>query len=127
MLTTFDSAFEMRHHPTGLTFHSDQGLQYTDFHFRKYLRTLNVTQSFSNPVSPLDNAVAESFFACMKREELSHNLYETMEQLEADVAEYIDYYNSRRIHQKLGPRTPVEAEDDFAATSQMTPCLNTEN
>ena len=34
-----------------------------------------VIQSFSDPGTPLDNAAAESFFACMKREKLSHNLY----------------------------------------------------
>ena len=124
--TTFNSAFERRHRPTGLTFHSVQGLQYTDFHFRKHLRTLKVTQSFSNPGTPLDNAVAESFFACMKREELSHNLYETRKQLETDVAEYVAYYNLRRVHQKLDQQTPVEVETDFAATSQMNFCLNPE-
>ena len=113
--STFDSAFEMRNRPEGLTFHSDQGCQYTDFNFRKHLRNLKVAQSFSNPGTPVDNAVAESFFACMKREELSHNLYETRKQLEDDVAEYVDYYNRVRLHQKMGMRTPIEAECDFLA------------
>ena len=110
-----------------MIFHSDQGFQYTDFRFRKHLKNLNVIQSFSNPGTPLDNAVAESFFACMKREELSHNLYETKEELEVDVAEYIDYYNSRRIHQKLGQRTPIEVEEDFLLQNEMNSCPNTEN
>ena len=61
--------------------------------FRKHLRDLKVSQSFSNPGTPLDNAVAKSFFTCMKREELSHNLYETREQLENDVAEYVEVEN----------------------------------
>ena len=117
--STFDAAFEMRGRPGGLTFHSDQGRQYTDFNFRQHLRALKVLQSFSNPGTPLDNAVAESFFACMKREELSHNLYETREQLESDVAEYVDYYNRIRPHQKLGMRTPIEAEDDFFKRSEV--------
>ena len=117
--STFDCAFEMRGRPSGVTFHSDQGRQYADFNFRKHLRELKVSQSFSNPGTPLDNAVAESFFACMKREELSHNLYETREQLERDVAEYVDYYNRIRPHQKLGMRTPIEAEDDFFKRSEV--------
>ena len=69
----FDLAFEMRGKPEGLIFHSDQGAQYTAFEIRKHLRKLGVKTSFSNPGTPLDNAVAESFFASMKREELSHN------------------------------------------------------
>lgn len=42
----FDAAFEMRGRPEGLIFHSDQGLQYTSFVFRRHLRELNVKQSF---------------------------------------------------------------------------------
>ena len=62
ILKIFDYAFDIRQCPTGLTFHSDQGSQYTAFKFRKHLRKLGVKQSFSNPGTPLDNAVAESFF-----------------------------------------------------------------
>lgn len=47
--------------------------------FRSHLRKLGVTLSYSHPGMPLDNAVAESFFACMKREELSHNYYDCLE------------------------------------------------
>ena len=109
----FDAAFEFRNKPTELMFHSDQGIQYTAFSFRKHLRTLGVKQSFSNPGMPLDNAVAESFFACMKREELSHNLYESRKQLEQDVSEYVDFYNYMRPHQKLGSRTPEQIENEY--------------
>ena len=114
---TFEEAFERRKRPAGLTFHSDQGSQYTDFYFRKRLRQLGVKQSFSNPGTPLDNAVAESFFACMKREELSHHYYDSIEALEQAVSEYIDFYNTARVHERLGNRTPVEVEEAFFARS----------
>ena len=39
--------------------------------------------------------------------------------MEVDVAEYIDYYNSRRIHQKLGQRTPIEVEEDFLLRNEL--------
>lgn len=68
-----DAVFEMRGRPEGLISYSDPGLQYTSFVFRRHLRELKVKQSFSNPGMPLENAVAESFFLCMKRDELSHN------------------------------------------------------
>ena len=106
----FDAAFEMRGRPEGLIFHSDQGLQYTSFVFRRHLRELKVKQSFSNPGTPLDNAVAESFFACMKREELSHNYYDTIEELQRDVDEYVEFFNNMRPHQRLGMQIPSEAE-----------------
>ena len=46
----------------------------------------------------MDNAVAESFFACMKREELSHHYYDSIEALEQAVSEHIDFNNSVRVH-----------------------------
>lgn len=110
----FDSAFEMRGKPAGLIFHSDQGTQYTAFEFRKHLRGLKVKSSFSNPGTPLDNAVAESFFASMKREELSHKYYYDLEVLRHDVADYIDFFNNMRPHQKLGMLTPSAAETKFS-------------
>lgn len=109
----FDSAFESRGRPEGLIFHSDQGAQYTAFEFRKHLRELKVKSSFSNPGTPLDNAVAESFFSCMKREELSHNYYDELDELRQVVADYVDFFNNMRPHQKLGMLTPSEAERRF--------------
>ena len=42
---TFEEAFERRKRPTGLTFHSDQGTQYTDYYFRKRLKALGDRKS----------------------------------------------------------------------------------
>ena len=113
MIGLFDIAFEQRHRPDNLTFHSDQGTQYTAYTFRKHLRDLGVNQSFSNPGTPLDNAVAESFFSCMKREELSHNYYDSVDDLRRDVADYVVFFNNMRSHRKLGMLTPCEAEQQF--------------
>ena len=109
----FDYSFEIRDKPKGLIFHSDRGAQYTAFEFRKHLRELKGKSSFSNPGTPLDNAVAESFFASMKREELSYNYYYDLEVLRNDVADCIDFFNNLRPHQKLGMLTPSAAEEKF--------------
>ena len=74
---------------------------------------MGVNQSFSKPGTPLDNAVAESFFSSMKREELSHKYYDTIEALEQAVSEYIEFYNSVRIHERLGYLTPNQVEEEF--------------
>ena len=110
---TFLRAFEFRNHPEGLTFHSDQGTQYTAFVFRKILREFGVRQSLSNPGTPHDNAVAEAFFSILKREELSHNWYNSVEELENTVGEYVDFYNSKRPHRKLKLQTPDQFEQDY--------------
>ena len=113
VIALFNKTFELRNCPAGLTFHSDRGSQYTSFMFRSNLRKLGVTLSYSHPGMPLDNAVAESFFACMKREELSHNYYNSIENLEQTVSEYVSFYNEQRPHYKLGNKTPVQCEAEF--------------
>lgn len=116
---TFDKAYNLRGCPENLTFHSDQGVQYTAHKFRKHLRDLNVKQSFSNPGSPLDNAVAEAFFSIMKREELSHNFYKSKEHLEAVVSEYINFFNNARPHHKLKNMSPNQYELNYYHNLQM--------
>lgn len=89
-------------------------MQYTAFDFREHLRELKVKQSFSNPGTPLDSAVADSFFSCMKRKELSHNYYNEEGELKWAVATYVDFFNQMRPHQKLGMWTLNETEQHFA-------------
>ena len=77
-------------------FHSDQGVQYTAYVFRQHLRELKVKQSFSTPGNPYDNSVCESFFHTLKKEALYHHLYETSQELEEVLEEYIEFYNGYR-------------------------------
>lgn len=65
---TAKTAYELRKPTTTLLFLSDQGSNYTSTEFRKYLKSINITQSFSNPGMPYDNSVMESFFGSFKRE-----------------------------------------------------------
>lgn len=72
-------------------------------------------QSFSAPGSLHDNAVAESFFASMKKEDFRQNFYRTDEEFRIAVERYIDFYNDHRPHQRLGVLTPNQAEDEYYA------------
>ena len=94
-------------------FHSDQGTQYTSFEFCSLLKKHGVTQSFSLPGSPHDNAVAESFFATIKKDDSRRNYYKTEEEFRTAVAEYVEFYNDYRPHQRLGFLTPNQAEKEF--------------
>lgn len=109
-MATFDDAFNSREHPANLTFHSDQGTQYTSYKFRVHLRELKVLQSFSNPGTPYDNAVAENFFSIMKRESLSHKWYQSIEELKQDVEEFVSFFNGFRPLSRLANLTPDEYE-----------------
>lgn len=115
LVHTFDKAIEIRHpYYEKLIFHSDQGCQFTEFDFRKKLELLKIKQSFSTPGTPYDNAVIESFFSCLKREQLYIEEINNFEDLLYHVGYYIDFYNNRRPHQALEYKTPAQVESDYA-------------
>ncbi len=54
----------------------------------------------------------------MKREELPHNYYDTIEELQRDVEEYVEFFNNMRPHQRLGMQTTSEVERNFAVKNK---------
>jgi transposase InsO family protein len=100
----------------GLLHHSDRGCQYTSTEYRDQLRKLGVTISKSRKGDCWDNAVAESFFATLKRELLSRTQWAGPLEVRDAVFEYIEtFYNRRRLHSTLGYKTPAQVESEYAA------------
>lgn len=91
----------------GAILHSDQGWQYQNKVFVQALEKLGIKQSMSRKGNCLDNAMMESFFGSMKSELLYLNDYESMEQFETDLKQYIHYYNHDRIKNRL-KMSPVD-------------------
>jgi hypothetical protein len=53
----------------------------------------------------------ESFIKSLKREEIYANKYENLENLRANIGEFIEeHYNRKRLHSALGYRSPEEFE-----------------
>ena len=98
-----------------LGFHDDQGAQYTSRSFQRCLDSHGIVQSVSRPGTPLDNAVAESFFKTLKRELVKERSYGTRDEAKQDIFKYIElYYNRVRMHSSLGYMSPVEYERQYA-------------
>lgn len=98
-----------------LVFHDDQGAQYTSRSFQRCLDSHGIVQSVSRPGTPLDNAVAESFFKTLKRELVKERSYGTRDEAKQDIFKYIElYYNRVRMHSTLGYMSPVEYERQYA-------------
>lgn len=114
---TFKKAWAERAPASGLIFHSDRGAQYTSNRFLQLLREYGVTQSFSNSGNPHDNAVCESFFSSMKKEELYKKDYPSERAFKQSVDSYIAFYNTKRPHRTLNHLTPCQIEERFAATT----------
>ena len=108
-----NKAFNKFEDLSNLVFHSDQGWQYQMYQYRKALRERGITQSMSRKGNCLDNSPMESFFGKMKNEMFYGHEYEfqTLEQLQKAMEEYIDYYNNERIQVKLKGLTPCKARN----------------
>lgn len=116
LTSTFKKAYQDRGKPSKLTFHSDQGSQYTSKAFAALLKECSVTQSLSIPGQPLDNAVAESFFSAFKKEEAYRKDYISERHFIESVTKYIDFYNNTRPHQTNHYKTPAELEAKYWET-----------
>ena len=99
----------------GLVFHDDQGAQHTSRSFQRCLDSHGIIQSVSRPGTPLDNAVAESFFKTLKRELVEERSHGTRDEARQDIFKYIElYYNRVRMHSTLDYMSPVEYERQYA-------------
>lgn len=91
-----------------LLIHSDQGWHYQMKPYRETLKKQNITQSMSRKGNCYDNAVIENFFGILKSEFLYLNEFESIEHFKKELAQYIDYYNHKRIKAKLKGLSPVQ-------------------
>jgi putative transposase len=93
-----------------LIYHSDRGMQYACGEFVSELsKHKSVIRSMSRKGNCWDNAVAESFFKTLKVELIYQNKYQTKQQAELSVFEYIEtFYNKNRRHKKLNNLTILE-------------------
>lgn len=98
-------------HPciSDLMLHSDQGWQYQHAAFVNLLLNNDIKQSMSRKGNCLDNAKMETFFGTMKREMYYgfEKNFKTRKQLYDAIDEYIEYYNNRRIQEKLNCLSPL--------------------
>lgn len=92
----------------GVVFHTDHGTQYTSTAFAELCDHHGVIQSMGRIGDSLDNAVAESFFATLKRE--LGTRWDSVEQARLAVFSWIAFYNHRRRHSALGYHSPVDYE-----------------
>lgn len=88
--------------------HSDQGWHYQMKKYQQSLKKHKVIQSMSRKGNCLDNAVIENFFGLLKSELLYLKEFESMEQFEIELENYIHYYNHKRIKEKLNGMSPVQ-------------------
>jgi putative transposase len=104
----------------GLIFHSDRGSQYASLEYQKALSKAGIIPSMSRKGDCWDNAVAESFFATIKRELVQKCYWLNLKAARMSIHEYIEvFYNRKRKHSTNGNLCPAEYERRFINQAAM--------
>jgi putative transposase len=102
-----------------LVHHSDAGSQYTSFRLAAHLALEGIAGSIGTVGDALDNALMESTIGLYKTELIKRRgPWRTLTDVELATAEWIDWYNNRRLHGEIGHVPPAEYEAEFYLTNQ---------
>ena len=112
VVDALEMAVSRRRPAPGLIHHSDQGSQYVSLAFGQAARDAGIARSMGSRGDCYDNAVAESFFATLKKELVHRRSWPTRRELTSEVFEYIEaFYNRTRRHSTLGMLSPANYEN----------------
>jgi putative transposase len=106
----------------GLTHHSDRGVQYRAIRYTERLAEAEAVASVGSKGDSYDNAMAEAFNSLFKAECIRnpvmrpHGGWKSIGDVEIAVAEYVDWFNHRRVHGEIGLIPPAEFESNHWAS-----------
>jgi transposase InsO family protein len=115
-VAALERAITHRRPGPGLLHHSDHGVQYAATRYVDRLEQVGAHIRMAAIGHVYQNALAESFFATLKREEVYLHDYQSFAEAAANLERFIDtVYNHKRLHSSLGYRPPSEFEALWSA------------
>jgi len=97
---------------SALVGHADHGSQYTSLRYGQRLAQAGITASTGSVGDSYDNALAETINGLYKTELVKrHGPWKNADHLEYATAEWVDWFNHRRIYEYCDDMPPVEAEN----------------
>jgi putative transposase len=106
----------------GLLMHTARGSQYGADRYRQLLAQHGIQPSMSRKGNCWDNAVAESFFHTLKTELIYLEDFDTHEQAQTAVFEYIEvFYNRQRCHSANDYLAPLAYEQALQTNGILCP------
>lgn len=84
----------------------------------KSLKVMGIKHCRITPCSPWENGEIESFFSCLEREVFRRFEIEDFEKMRELVTEYVEFYNTKRIHGGIGYKTPRERYLEYVGSKQ---------
>jgi putative transposase len=88
---------------------SDNGLVFTSRSYTALVRSYGLKQEFITPHCPEQNGMIERVIRTLKEQCVHRHRFETLQHASRVIGDWIGFYNTKRPHQALGMKTPVEA------------------
>ena len=82
-------------------FHSDRGNEFNNHIIDQALDVFQINRSLSRKGNSYDNAVAEFTFKIFKTGFINSSVFSSLNELEVELADYINWFNNHRIHSTL--------------------------
>ncbi|MWT73270.1 IS3 family transposase [Escherichia coli] len=102
--------------PTGTIHHSDKGSQYVSLAYTQRLQDAELLASTGSTGDSYDNAMAESINGLYKAEVIHRKSWKSHAEVELATLAWVDWYNNRRLMERLGHIPPAEAEKTYYAS-----------
>ncbi len=101
---------------TDLVHHNDRGSQYTSIRFGQALAEAGIAGSVGSTGDSYDNALAETINGLYKTELIKpRKPWKGVDDVEIATAEYVDWFNFRRLYEYCGDIPPAELEQAYYA------------
>nr|WP_181875713.1 IS3 family transposase [Escherichia coli] len=102
--------------PSGTVHHSDKGSQYVSLAYTQRLKEAGLLASTGSTGDSYDNAMAESINGLYKAEVIHRKSWKNRAEEELATLTWVDWYNNRRLLERLGHTPPAEAEKAYYAS-----------
>ncbi|EGT5658118.1 IS3 family transposase [Citrobacter braakii] len=102
--------------PSGTIHHSDKGSQYVSLAYTQRLQEAELLASTGSTGDSYDNAMAESINGLYKAEVIHRQSWKNRQEVELATLAWVDWYNNRRLLERLGHIPPAEAEKAYYAS-----------
>lgn len=109
-----DNALKQLPKEHSLVIHSDQGFHYQNIQWVNRLEERNIIQSMSRRGNCIDNSPMENFFGLLKQEMYYGENFSSIDELRKKIEQYINWYNNKRIKEKLNGLSPIEYRQQAA-------------
>lgn len=116
VLDALEQALWARRPDGGIIHHSDRGSQYVSLAYTQRLKEAEAMASVGTVGDSYDNALAESINGLYKAEVINRQSWKNRQDVELATLDWVDWFNNRRLLERIGYVAPVEAEQTYYAS-----------